>query len=201
MAQAQTAAVLQTRGTVTFERGGVSIAAASGTELQEADVLVAQPQAEALLSFADGARMAVRGDSAVDLQDLPRAGATQRRRTRIRIIKGGVRYLSGANTITSQVSFATHTATIGIRGTDIEIALPAAGRAADPGTYLKVNSGVAVLAALDGASVEVGAGEVALGAEPDLRSRGLGARRPAARKLAVAPSDVFRPGDLDAGLR
>lgn len=203
VAQAQTAALLELRGAVMVERGGFSFSPARGSELREADILVTQEQGEALVLLDDGARMAVRANSSTHLMALPARTAAQRRQTRVKLLKGGMRYLSGQQTLRSRVSFETQNATIGVRGTDIEIAVAAdAGPSAPPGTYLKVNTGIATMAARDGAVVELAAGETGVGTEPDLTPRSLGVtRRPAARRLETMPADVFRPGTLDGLLR
>lgn len=195
---AQTASVIEVRGQARIERGSLVLPVATVTEVLPSDVLVTEPDSEILLRLADGARMALRPDSRLNIEDLPAA----RRQTRMELLNGGLRYLSGRKTRKDLVSFRTHTATIGIRGTDIEIALAQPGAAVEPGTYLKVNAGAAVLSATDGARVELVAGEVAVGAAPDLTPRAPGVvRRPAARRVADVPPDLFRPGALDARLR
>ena len=97
------------------------------------------------------------------------------------------------------MAFETSTSTIGIRGTDIEILVSETPVNDDPaGTYLKVNTGVAQLAASNGEQVDVEAGQLAFGGEPELVARGLGLpRRPAARKVAPAAASAFKGGVLD----
>ena len=85
----------------------------------------------------------------------------------------------------AQVAFETSTTTVGIRGTDIEIAVAEEPVGSDPaGTYLKVNSGSAVMVAIDGTQVAVDPGQEAFGGEPELVPRGSNAKpRPAARRV------------------
>ena len=62
---------------------------------------------------------------------------------------------------------------VAICGIDIEIAVSDAPVEGNPaGTYLKVNTGQAVLAGLDGAKVELAPGQVAFGAEPPPTAKG-----------------------------
>jgi OmpA-OmpF porin, OOP family len=101
--------------------------------------------------------------------------------------------------VRQKVTFTTSTATIGIRGTDIEIVVSEeAVQDNNPGTYLKVNTGAAVLTAVDGAAVDVTPGEVAYGGEPELNTRGAGGvRRAAARKVQTAGVGLFKPSGID----
>jgi hypothetical protein len=125
----------------------------------------------------------------------------KRQRT-IRVIKAGLRYISAKVAPDHRVAFETGTATIGIRGTDIEIAVAADAVNDDPsGTYLKVNTGLATLTAVDGTLIAVDSGQVAYGGAPDLVPRGAGGiKRPAARKV-VAANGVFQTGVLDRLMR
>lgn len=199
---AQGAVVIALRGEASVQRGGLTMAVRTGTELQDADELVTAPGAEVLVRFDDEARMAVRPESRLELRQLLRKEELQRQQ-RIAVVKGGIRYISGEKTDRRQVVFSSPQVTIGIRGTDIEIALDEGGAGANPaGTYLKVNAGVAVLTGLDGTAVELAAGEVALGLEAELTPRGTRSiRRPSARKLEIVPASVFQAGALDSLLR
>lgn len=174
-----------------------------GTQVRELDALLLSPSAEVLVQFDDGAKMVVRGDSQLLFRKLVEAGDADLRQKTLQIIKGGLRYLSGALTQRKKVAFETVSATVGIRGTDIEIAvsdLPIAGNPA--GTYLKVNTGQAVLAGLDGGEVELASGEVAFGAEPQPTAKGTRAiARPSAARIEVIPPSVFKSAQLDSLLK
>ena len=130
-------------------------------------------------------------------------GAAATRQKTIRIVKGGLRYISGKATVRTRVAFETTTATIGIRGTDIEIAVSEDPVNTDPaGTYLKVNTGAATMAAVDGTQVDVDPGQVAFGGEPELVPRGVGGkRRPAARRVEDSVGGLFKTGLLDRLMR
>jgi FecR protein len=213
---AQAAVVRTINGSVDVVRDGVTMPAVKGMRLKKGDVLKsaaadpAQPGSvpagsgqaeggEALVRFDDGARMALRGGSVVELEQLRLAGPRQERQKTLNIIAGALRYISGAVTVRQKVSFVTSTATIGIRGTDIEIVVaPEAVDDNNPGTYLKVNTGAAVLTAPDGAAVDVAPGEVAYGGEPELTMRGKGGtRRASARKVEAIASGVFKASGID----
>jgi OmpA-OmpF porin, OOP family len=206
---AQSATLRMVNGSVEVMRDGVTLTAFKGFKLKKGDVLqsaaadTAQPGSEnggeALVRFDDGARMALRGGSTVELQQLQLTGPRRERQKILSVITGALRYISGVATVRQKVSFVTSTATIGIRGTDIEIVVtPEAVEDNNPGTYLKVNTGAAVLTASDGAKVDVAPGEVAYGGEPELTSRGKGGtRRASARMVDVAASGVFKASGLD----
>lgn len=203
--QAQTNAgtLFAINGTVTIQRGDKTFQARQGTRLRQGDEIVTAPGADALVRFDDGSRMAVREGSALQLQKLLLRGFTEQREKVLSLLQGGLRYISGRNTHKQKFALQTATATIGIRGTDIEILVSEDAIGNDPnGTYLKVNTGVATMQAVDGTQVDVDAGQVAFGGEPELIPRGPGGtRRPAARKVEVAASSAFKAGGLDRLLR
>ena len=201
-AAAQAATVLASNGDAWVQRGQQTVPVRPGTEFQDADELVTGPGAEVLVRFADEARMVVRADSRVELRQLLRKEELQRQQ-KIAVVKGGLRYLSGEKTDRGRVVFTSTHVTIGIRGTDIEIALDeVGGNANPPGTYLKVNSGIAVLTGLDGTAVELAPGEVAMGAEAQVTLSGTRSlRRPSAKKVDIAPANLFKTATLDSLLR
>lgn len=200
---AQAARVLAVTGEVEVQRGEVRTPLAVGARLVEGDELVSTPGSEALVRFDDGARMALRSDSSIQFKELRLKGPVSKRQKTIAIVKGGLRYISGKATIRQRVSFASTTATIGIRGTDIEISVaPEAVNDEPTGTYLKVNTGAATLLAVDGTQVNVDPGQVAFGGEPELVPRGSGGkRRPAGRKLETGAGGIFKAGALDKLMR
>jgi hypothetical protein len=202
-AQPNAGTVAALSGQVTVQRGGTTLTARQGTRLREGDEIVTPQGAEALVRFDDGSRMALREGSSLQLQRLMLRGITEQREKILSLLQGGLRYISGRNTHRQKLALQTSTATIGIRGTDIEILVSDAPIGNDPeGTYLKVNTGVATMQAVDGTQVEVDAGQVAFGGEPELIPRGPGGtRRPAARKVAAAATGAFKAGALDRLLR
>ncbi len=199
---AQAARVLATTGTLQLQRGDVLLPVAVGTRLREGDALVSATGAEAYVRFDDGARMALRADSTLHITTLQLKGPRSRRQKALRIVQGGLRYISSKLSARQRMAFVTPTATIGIRGTDIEIAVADEAVNDDPsGTYLKVNTGAATLTAVDGTVVALDPGQVAFGGEPELVPRGAGGtRRPAGRKVEPT-SGLFKAGVLDKWMR
>lgn len=203
LAQANAGTVYALNGAVTVQRGDKTIQARQGTRLRQGDEIVTAPGADALVRFDDGSRMALREASSLQLQKLVLRGFTEQREKILSLLQGGLRYISGRNTQRQKLALQTSTATIGIRGTDIEILVTEEPVGNDPGgTYLKVNTGIATMQAVDGTQVEVDAGQVAFGGEPELIPRGPGGtRRPAARKIEAAAGSAFKSGNLDRLLR
>ena len=176
------------------------VSVVAGMEVEESDALLLSSGAEVLVQFDDGAKMVVRGDSQVLFRKLVEQGQVDTRQKTLQIIKGGLRYLSGALTIRKKVAFETASVVVGIRGTDIEIAVSDTTFEGNPaGTYLKVNTGQAVLAGLDGAEVELSPGQVAFGAEPQLSPKGTRSIvPPSAARLDVISLSVFKSAQLDS---
>ena len=200
---AQTNTVRAVDGGVTLQRGDKSMPAKVGMRLRQGDKIISPVGAEVLLRFNDGARLAVRSDSEIQLKALQTTGPGTAQKKTIRLLVGALRFVSGIATVSRNVSFETRTATIGIRGTDIEISVSEVEVLDNnPGTYLKVNSGAAQITAPDGAAVEVAPGEVAYGGEPELQTRGAGGtRRSSARKLQAVGGSLFAPASMDALMR
>jgi FecR protein len=199
------AQLVKLQGVVQVARAGQVLSAFEGQRLQEGDVIETSVDSETLIRFDDGARLVVRSQSHVVLNQLKLKGPVSARQKTVKIVKGALRYVSAKTTVRRKVAFLTPTSTIGIRGTDIEI-LVAQEVVQDnnPGTYLKVNTGTAHITAPDGAAEVVNPGEVAYGGEPELQARGGGPKRPSARKVAVQPDGLgraFRSSALDALLR
>ena len=204
---AQAASLRMVTGSVQVVRDGNVIPATQSMRLKPGDVLETDPAkqdagatggGEALVRFDDGARLALRNGSSFEIQELQLKGPVATRQKIINVIKGSLRYISGVATVRQKVTFTTSTATIGIRGTDIEIVVSDdVVQDNNPGTYLKVNTGAAVLTAPDGAAVDVAPGEVAYGGEPELTTRGGSPRRAAARKVQTTGTGMFKSSSLD----
>lgn len=191
------------RGPVQLQRVQTVTTAVVGMPLEEADAISVAPDAEALIHFDDGAKMVVRSDSQVSIARLSLSGPPTQRQKTVRLLKGSLRYLSGNSTPGNRVSFESKSVIIGIRGTDIEIAIADEGLEGNPsGTYLKVNVGQAVLSGLDGTQVALEPGQVGFGADPELTTRGLSiVHRPSARPMPAVPAGLFKAGSMDELLR
>ncbi len=187
-------------GQVELVRSGKTLQAKEGMRVRQGDKIASKGQGEALLQFNDGARLALRTESSLQIKILGPESVDGPGQKTLKLLVGSLRYISGAATVRRKVSFQTNTATIGIRGTDIEITVSdEAVLDNNPGTYLKVNTGLAAITAPDGAQVEVAPGEVAYGGEPELTMRGAGGtRRASARKLQAGADRLFKASALDA---
>ncbi len=199
------AQLVKVQGVVQVTRAGQVLSSFEGQRLQEGDAIETAADSESLIRFDDGARLVVRSDSNLVLNQLKLKGPVANRQKTVQIVKGALRYVSAKATVRRKVAFLTPTATIGIRGTDIEILVaPEVVQDNNPGTYLKVNTGVAQITAPDGAAELVNPGEVAYGGEPELQARGGGPKRASARRVAVQADGLgraFRSSALDALLK
>ena len=210
--EAQAATLQAVTGSVRVVRAGVLLPAVNGMRLLAGDELRSPVDSadagEALVRFDDGGFLAIRTGSAMQikrlpLQDVLPAAGTAILNAAVYLIRGGMRYITSKASPKYSVLFETPTATIGIRGTDIEILVSdVAVMDNNPGTYLRVNTGAASITAPNGALVNVFPGEVAYGGEPDVSVRG-GARprRAAARKVQVSTEGLFKPSSLDQLMR
>ncbi len=210
--EANAATLQAVRGNVTVVRAGVVLPAVNGMRLEAGDELrsaVDSSEAgEALVRFDDGGFLAIRTGSAMQIKRLPPQDAISDAanavlNAAVYLIRGGMRFVTSKATRKYATVFETPTATIGIRGTDLEILISdLALLDNNPGTYLKVNTGAAIITAPNGAVVEVLPGEVAYGGEPELVARGAGGvRRSAARKVEVTAEGLFKPSTLDQFMR
>jgi hypothetical protein len=179
--------------------GGSDKTVASGVSLNEGDKLITSANSEAVIKMADGAVMAVRPNSEVVFTNY-RVNAQNIKDSSVlvRLLKGGMRAVTGlvGKANPGAVRVTTPTATIGIRGTDFEVAhLGAEQGAVTPGTYTRTYSGATYMESKAGERVEVRAGQAA--AAPDAM---MGAGAIAFGLLSRLPSGVFSGGKLDAGL-
>lgn len=169
----------------------------TGARLEEGDVISAGPGASALVQFDDGAHVIIRPDSSVKLAKLKHSGEGLGQL--VQVITGACRYVTGSlgRARPQAVALSTPTATVGIRGTDLEVAYREEGRGAvAPGTYVRVNDGGVRVGGLDGTQVELAKGEQAFAGRPRLAVRGKPAL--AAVRRLDAPAGVFGDGELDA---
>jgi hypothetical protein len=191
-------------GDVQILRAGASQPAAVGAALQAGDELVSADGAEAVVRFQDGGRMAVRSGSRVHLRELPPPGSAPTAGKLVTLVKGALRFVSSALPGAQSTRFETSTATIGIRGTDIEIVISETPVANEPpGTLLRVRTGLAFIRGSDGTEADVRPGQVAFGGEPDPPTRSIGARQRPGARLVATPSraaSAFSAGRLDDAL-
>jgi len=130
---AVTPAVAADAGTVIFAKGSVSaereppVALAKGDGVLGDDTIVTGAAARAQLEMIDGAKIAIRPDSRLEIQEYeytdPSAGAsvvTTDEKAVMRLVKGGFRTITGAIGKQDESDYEVRTAVgvLGIRGTD-----------------------------------------------------------------------------------
>ena len=193
--------VSRIQGDVTLVRNRDSTALRHAAAVHEGDTITTAVGASVLVDLADGARLLVRAGTTVQLSRIANRGALDQLAHAIDLTLGAIRYVTGAvgRSRPDAVRFKTPTATIGIRGTDIEIVhAPKMRSLQGAGTYVRVNRGEIELGGNDGSRVTLMMNEQAFAGAPGPKMRG-GERAPAARKLD-APAAVFVSGDLDGQL-
>jgi hypothetical protein len=135
-------------------KSGETKALVKGAEINEGDRIVTAAGASAQLKMVDGGFIAVRPNTSMTFDTYHYSGKEDGKESAVvSLLQGGFRTITGiiGHTHKQNYLIKTETATIGIRGTDHEpmvILPPLAGQVpiAPPGTYDKVNVGVAFIA-------------------------------------------------------
>jgi OmpA-OmpF porin, OOP family len=191
--------VMQVRGEVTVIRTGGSVKLVEGDNIREGDTISTPVGASVLLQLSDDAKLLVRAGTTVRLTQIVNDGPVEKRSQLIELTLGALRYVTGAlgKLQPQAVRFKTPTASVGIRGTDIDIVYTIATRSLQPaGTYVRVNTGAVDLNGSDGPVVALNMNEQATAAPEGPRLRG-GGRGPAAKKLEQ-PVTLFQADELDS---
>lgn len=172
--------VLANIGTVQFSAGDVKIRdkagalrdAKKGDTLNEGDTVLTGNGASAQLKMSDGGILAVRPQSELRIDQYKYSGREDGTENAfMSLVKGGFRTITGVIGRTNKDNYkiGTLTATIGIRGTDHEpffippVPAGAPQPPTPPGTYDKVNVGVAFIATPQG-SVNIAQNQVGFAA-------------------------------------
>jgi len=143
-------------------KAGETRALVKGAEINEGDRIVSAAGASAQLKMVDGGFIAVRPNTSMTFDTYRYSGKEDGNESAVvSLLQGGFRTITGVIGHTHKQNYLikTETATIGIRGTDHEpmvILPPLPGQApiAPPGTYDKVNVGVAFIAN-DAGSIDI----------------------------------------------
>ena len=143
-------------------RAGQTRALQKGAAIDEGDRVVTADGAMAQIKMVDGGFIAVRPNTDMGFDTYHYAGKEDGTESAVvSLLRGGFRTITGIIGRTNKQNYLvkTPTATIGIRGTDHEpmvILEPAPGQAAiaPPGTYDKVNAGVAFIQT-DAGSIDI----------------------------------------------
>ena len=185
-------------GQLQVRRGNSNSALQQGSRVREGDVLVTASDASALVRLDDGANLLLRASSMLRIEKLRLAGDPSTWKQAFGLVVGAFRYVTGAlgGNRPEAVAFNTELATVGIRGTDLDIVHTEAGTGpVEAGTYVKVNQGAASLDGIDGSNVALARDEQAYAGPRRAATRG-GKPPPAAMRL-TAPAAVFSTGELD----
>jgi hypothetical protein len=135
------------------------------SEVLQGDQITTASDAEILLRMTDGTVLAIRPNTHLIVNEYrfnPKDSNNDH--FIIKLVKGGLRTVTGAigRKNPQKVKFNTPTATIGIRGTDFEVAvLDQTQNNAEAGTYNKVFQGATYLESNQGNRVEVGPNQAA----------------------------------------
>lgn len=143
-------------------RAGVTRALQKGDEINEGDRVITAANASAQIKMVDGGFIAVRPNTDMGFDTYRYQGKEDGSESAIvSLLRGGFRTITGVIGRSNKQNYLikTATATIGIRGTDHEpmvILPPAPGRVAvaEPGTYDKVNVGIAFIRT-DAGSIDI----------------------------------------------
>ena len=137
---------------------GASRAAGRGDSLAVGDIVTTQNNSEAGITASDGSRMTLRAGSRLEMTEYSFNKTNNDGSFFIKLIKGGLRSVTGliGKTQPRNQRVVTNTATIGIRGTDFEVVVVEAD-AGDlrEGTYDHVFDGVTFLQIANGEELEV----------------------------------------------
>lgn len=135
------------------------------SEVLQGDQITTASDAELLLRLTDGTVLAVRPNTNLVVSEYHFDSKNSEQDSfLVKLIKGGLRTVTGAigKKNPQKVRFNTPTATIGIRGTDFEVAVLEQNKNnAEAGTYNKVFQGATYLENNQGNRVEVGANQTA----------------------------------------
>ena len=159
-------------GTVERLQGNANVVGSSGqkaltanAEVFQGDQINTAAEAELLLRMTDGTVIAMRPSSNLVLSEYRfDKNDSNNDNIFIKLLKGGLRTVTGAigKKNPQKVRFNTPTATVGIRGTDFELAVIDENKKdAEAGTYNKVFQGTTYIENSQGKSVDVNADQAA----------------------------------------
>lgn len=195
-AHVQAATVQAMTGRVQVERSGRADAVQSQQSLRAGDVIITQVGGSLVLKLDDGALLLVRERARVRLETLAAQPSADQPAQVFRLTIGALRYVTGliGKERPQSIRFLTPTATVGIRGTDLDVVVRASAEAdLQPGTYVKVNTG-AVQLSVGSDEINVSATEAVFAGEPVIAR---GGRRQATTRRIDGETRVFQRSALD----
>jgi OmpA-OmpF porin, OOP family len=193
---AQAATVQAVVGRVQVERAGRADTAAQQQVLRAGDVIVTQAGGSLVLKLDDGALLLVREQARVRLETLAAQASGDQPAQVFRVTVGALRYVTGliGKERPEAIRFITPTATVGIRGTDLDVVVRALSEAdLLPGTYVKVNTGAVQLSSGTD-NLDILASQAAFAGEPVVTR---GGRRQATTRRIEGSARVFQRSALD----
>jgi len=124
MTAENTGIVVASRGTVTAEIGGQLRSLTQGDEIFVSDQIVTGDRSFAVLQFVDGAKVTVRPNSAIVIEDYVYNGNDQDVAT-LSLLAGGLRVITGAMAKSNPENYKVRTpvALMGVRGTEFSVML------------------------------------------------------------------------------
>ena len=119
-----TGMVVASRGTVTAEIGGEIRTLKQGDDIFINDEIITGNKSFAVLQFVDGAKVTVRPNSAMVIEDYAYNGTDQDVAT-LSLISGGLRVITGAMAKSNPENYKVRTpvALMGVRGTEFAVML------------------------------------------------------------------------------
>lgn len=154
---ADVGSVVRSSGTVELvKKGGQKKALAKGDGVEVGDFVITQSGSQVMIRLLDKSSLIVRESSKVEIKEF-KYEKDSGDKVQANVLSGALRAVSGqiAKTNPSAVSYKVGTATVGIRGTDIELAIVPEGRPDRAGIYNYVYSGLTQMALETGESVSV----------------------------------------------
>jgi len=124
MTAESTGMVVASRGTVTAEVGGEQRILKQGDDIFVSDQIITGDKSFAVLQFVDGAKVTVRPNSAVLIEDYVYNGTDQDSAT-LSLLAGGLRVITGAMAKSNPENYKVRTpvALMGVRGTEFAVML------------------------------------------------------------------------------
>ena len=153
---AEIGVILKAKGEVSLTRGAEAIEVKRKGKVHAGDLLITGPGGQIFLRMIDKSKMIIRPNSEVILESL-RYDKKSTDEQKTSVLKGAIRAVSGgiAERTKENVTFSAGTATIGIRGTDIEVAIIRDGSSDRAGIYNYVYEGSTEMALVTGESAVV----------------------------------------------
>lgn len=169
---ASTPLMAQVVGTLERAQGNVQVvgidhtprAVTQSEPVREGETIQTGVDGEVLLKMIDNAVIALRPNTTFKLVEYRMKGVLASDASFMQLLRGSLRVVSGliAKANPERFRITTPTATIGVRGTDLEVTfLPDGSTDGQPGTYNYVHDGATFMQMRDGQTIDVQANQAA----------------------------------------